>query len=263
MIYIDFSKYNEEPLLQISSEVIEEFADYSGQSEFDVVDKIIKFKVLANKELQSALEATNGDKWEAHKLFYETNEFYIYDLLSVNGTRIGVANKLNKFIPNIMWRMQERGDTFLDFGGGIGVLCQIMEEWGEKKVTYVDIEAPITNFARWRYKKHDLFDKIEMLIISQNEFDLSQQYSVIFTDAVWEHLPHDKQEKYAKQLANAVEPEGLFVFIVDVDGVRDDRPLHYTVNMSKMFDIFRQCGLKEQFIHNYKGFASLWEKARD
>lgn len=257
---MDFSKHNEEPFLLMGGEVIEDFSEYIGVDVFEVTRRQRKFKEIGFDEFSLALAKVNDDKWEAQKIFYGTSDTYVYDLLGVNGSRASVANKLNKFLPSIMEGMNNAGDTFMEFGGGIGVLCQMMHEWADKKVTYVDIESPVTEFARWRFEKLGLADKIEMKIISQDDFTLDSQYSVIFTDAVWEHLPPQRQESYIAKLANAVEPDGLFVFIVDVDGAVEDRPMHYAVDMDKMFEILRECGMTSRWISDYKGFASVWEK---
>lgn len=266
----DFAIYNKEPFLALHCEIVEEYAEFSEQDIFDVFDKIVNFKELVLVEFMQAMKNSSDDKWNAQLDFYVNNTSYIYDLLTVNSTRCGVANKLNKFIPNIMHKMKEHkgSKTFLDFGAGCGVLCQMMVEWGKKKVTYIDIEAQTTDFARWRFKKHNLIDKVEMLVIPQVDFTLDCQYSIIFTDAVWEHLPQDQQELYARKLALAVEPNGMLVFIVDVDGTEKERSefhqsLHYIVDMNKMFDIFKSNGLDRKFISSYKGFASVWEKINE
>lgn len=257
---MDYSVHNEEPFILMACEVVEDFSEYIGEDVFEVTERVGKFKEVGFDEFNSALAEVGDDKWEAQKIFYESSNTYVYDLLSVNGCRVGVANKLNKFLPGIVEGMKNTGDTFLEFGGGIGVLCQMMHEWGNKKVTYVDIESPVTEFARWRFEKHGLTDEIEMKIISQDDFILDSQYSVIFTDAVWEHLPPERQESYIAKLANAVESSGLFVFIVDVDGAVADRPMHYPVDMDKMFEILREHGMTSTFVHGYKKFASVWYK---
>jgi predicted O-methyltransferase YrrM len=259
---MDFAKHNEEPFLLMGCEVVEDFSEYIGEDVFEVTRRIRKFKEVGFDEFSLALSKVNDDKWEAQKIFYGESDTYVYDLLGANGSQAGIANKLNKFLPGVMGAMngQAGSKTFMEFGGGIGVVCQMMYEWSGKEVTYIDIESPVTEFARWRFDKLGLTDKIEMKIISQDDFTLDRQYNIIFTDAVWEHLPPEKQESYIDKLAAAVEPGGLLVFIVDVDGAVDDRPMHYTVDMEKMFEIIQGQGMTSRFIHSYKNFASVWEK---
>jgi 2-polyprenyl-3-methyl-5-hydroxy-6-metoxy-1,4-benzoquinol methylase len=247
---IDFSQHCDEPFLLIHAPVVQEFAEYSQEPILSIIDKMGRFKELTRQEFREY----------GRNKFYEQNKTYIYDLLTANPSWEGVANKLNKFIPGLMDTIRAHpGKTFMEFGAGIGVMCQIIEQWAGKKVTYVDIKSPISDFARWRFAKHN--NDIEMIIIPQDDFKLDRKFDIIFSDAVLEHLDPSQQVRYARKLADMVLPAGLFILIVDLQGESQEMPMHYYVNMRAVFDQLKASGLTQQFVANEQyPFASLWRR---
>ena len=246
---MDYARYNPEPTLALNGDIVNDYAEFSGQDAYDVFEKMNHFH-----DLNKANFVDNGS--DPHK-FYADSNTYVYDLLTAHSDTTGTPNKLNKFLPNVMANMKNHpGKTFLEFGGGIGDLCQIMATWGEKEVTYMDIQSHITDFAKWRFEKYDLLIKTQ--VIPQESFELAQKYDIIFQDAVLEHLPPLKQITYTDKLCSGVNTGGLFIMIVDLSGENPDMPMHYNVDIKAVHDVIEQNGFKCETGRNT--FASAWTK---
>jgi 2-polyprenyl-3-methyl-5-hydroxy-6-metoxy-1,4-benzoquinol methylase len=227
--------------------VIKDYAEFSNQTVEAVVASINKYHDLNQKEYG---ELQGG--------FYEKSQTYIYDILSGNPTPEIRAHLINRFIPNGIGRMVDHvGDSFADFGGGTGVMCEIMARASNKKVTYIDIPSHMTEFAQWRFKKHGL--DVEAVVIPEEGFTLPSYYNVIFTDAVWEHLPPDKQVSYLFQLMGYLKNHGLFYFLVDLSGHTAEMPMHFDVDIRLLHDNLLKWGMVCLF--GKYSFASVWRKA--
>jgi 2-polyprenyl-3-methyl-5-hydroxy-6-metoxy-1,4-benzoquinol methylase len=247
---MDYTQPVPEPTLALNGSIVQDYAEFSGQDIYDIFEKMNTFH-----ELNTADFVVRGD---VHK-FYEDSNTYIYDLLTAHADLGGVANKLNKFIGGFMHNIKTHpGKKFLEFGGGIGDFCQIMATWGEKDVTYIDIQSHTTDFARWRFAKYNVPVKVQ--IIPQEDFELTDTYDIIFQDAVLEHLPPAKQLSYTRKLCEAVQPNGLFIMIVDLSGENPDMPMHYNVNINLVHDVIKECGFENNV--GFGQFASVWTKVK-
>ena len=79
----------------------------------------------------------------------------------------------------------------MGFGGGLGLFCEIVRELG-KEITYVDIPGKVSDFARWRFYKNNI--PVNFIIVNpKDRLKLSDEYDIIFSDAVIEHLTDPEQ----------------------------------------------------------------------
>lgn len=228
--------------------LVQDYAEFSETPLDTVVDRIINFRQLNVEDF--------NDKGSHHD-FYSKSKTYIYDLLSAHSDMEGPKRKINAFLPGVLDNIKEHsGKKFLEFGGGIGDICQIMSEWGGKDVTYMDIDTHISEFARWRFKKYNV--PMNVKIIPQDSFTLDEQYDFIYQDAVLEHLTPEQQVSYNVKLAKHTTIGGIFVMIVDLSGAHDDMPMHYNVDIVEVHDAIETAGLR--CIRGQYTFASVWTR---
>lgn len=228
--------------------LVHDYSEFSGISVDTIVDRIINFRNLNVEDFNEK---------GSHHDFYSQSKTYIYDLLSAHSDMKGPKTKINNFLPGVLDYIREHpGKKFLEFGGGIGDICQLMVEWGGKDVTYVDIDTHISEFAQWRFKKYSI--PMTVNIIPQDSFELKENYDFIYQDAVLEHLTPEQQISYTKELASHITEGGVFVMIVDLSGEADDMPMHYNVNINTVHDTISTEGL--QCHYGLYQFASVWTK---
>ena len=174
--------------IQIES-ILQDYAEYNHEKYSSVKEKQENFKAFTEWEFNNIQGELN--KLDGQHKFYNTSKNYIYDLLSANPDQSQSMAHLNTCIPDLFTIIKgHSGRSFMEFGAGIGLVCQIVNEQTAKRVTYVDIETPIVQFAKWRFEKYPTPNKpIEMMIISQDDFEFGfREWSMIYTNAVWEHL---------------------------------------------------------------------------
>lgn len=213
------------------SPIIQDYAEFSSQSVADVVEKMRNWQSLTKPDYH-----TLKDK------FYSDSTTYIYDILSSAPVLEMRANLVHQFITHGMMAIKEHpGTEFLDFGAGIGVMCEIATLLG-KHATHVDVKSHHLDFARWRYKKNDL--PVKVIEIGETDFWLPRQYDIVFTDAVWEHLPPTMQVPHVQKLTNAVKDAGFLFFLFDSAGESEDMPMHYNVDIGEIFNVLFAAGLK-------------------
>ena len=245
---INLSQFNEEPRTLEEGSVIHDYVEYSGIPLKDVCHRIRNFRKVNTKDFheKSGIED-----------FYENSKTYVYDLLGAHWNLVGPANKLNKFLPGFMARIKDHpGQKLLEFGGGIGDICQVFETWANKEVTYMDIQSHITDFAIWRKNKYNL--SFDVKIIPQEDFELTDTYDIIYHDAVIEHIPEDRQIPYIKKMVDALNPGGLYIQIIDLAGEDPDMPMHFKVDIISIFRELEKMGLTK--IQTNGHFASVWSK---
>jgi SAM-dependent methyltransferase len=229
----------------MSGSIVHDYAEFSQQSVEDIVNKIVNFQELSIEDFKNS---------ESQFDFYANSKNYIYDLLGGHPDMSGPIQKINKFLPGVLDYIKNHpGETFLELGGGIGDICQIISSWG-KKVTYMDIESHITEFARWRFKKYNV--DVTMKIIPQDSLQLTETYDFIYQDAVLEHLTPEQQVSYSAELARYLNPDGVFVMIVDLSGESENMPMHYNVDIVRVHKAISQEGLT--CYHGLNTFASVW-----
>ena len=246
---------NEPPVYQYSPAhtVVNDFGEFSGLTTYAIAARIRNYKRL-NREAWAILQSKAQGWEEAARRFYEAHDDYVFDHLSGNHSPGAVLAKLDRFNPAILRSIRSyRGKRLLEFGGGTGGFCECMCREGFE-VTYLDIPGTVKDFATWRFKKYGL--PIKVVTSTPDVLKLEEDYDVVFTDAVFEHLIAPEQA--LAELLVHIRPGGLLVFLVDLSGPTADDPQHRHV------DIHRLHGMIESADFTCAGgrgtFASLWRR---
>ncbi len=232
-------------------EMVAEWAEYSGLPMPRIAEALSDFRRLNSEEWN----ATEGRSWEEKaERFYGASRHYVYDLLRANPSRSTTLANLDRFEPRIMATLRSHpGRTFLDFGGGIGVICQVMAGLG-KEVTYLDLPGAVAEFAAWRFRKHGL--AVERIVSGPRSLVLDGSFDLIFSDAVFEHLIDPLG--VARRLAACLNPGGFFALLVDLEGHTAEMPMHRDVDIAAIHGALEESGLTCAFGRNV--FASGWSR---
>ena len=162
--------------------VIEDFAEFSGIPLDTVAERVANFHRI-NAHDWHGLDA--GSFSERAAVFYEASQNFVFGILSANPTPDAVVAKLNRFNPHILEAIRAHpGRRFIDFGGGVGTLCEIAARSG-KEVYYLDVPGIVFEFAQWRFKKLGL--NVTAIEAETDRIHLSGKYDIVYTDAVIEH----------------------------------------------------------------------------
>lgn len=197
-----------------------------------------------------------GDFAERAARFYEASQNYVFDTLSGNPRPDAVINKLNRFNPGILKAIASHpGKRFLEFGGGIGVFCSIAAQMG-KDVHYLELPGVCFDFALWRFKKMGL--RVTPIPAKADVIHVPGQYDIVYTDAVLEHLPPPLQLEASAAIANAVAPDGLLIFLVDLSGATPENPTHHDVDIVALQRVLAESGLKCE--SGLGTFCSVWRR---
>ena len=180
---------------------------------------------------------------------------YVLDLLRVNTSRADVLAKLDRFEPRVLASIRAHpGRRFLEFGGGTGAFCQVMAEEG-REVTYVDLPGPVAQFAAWRFRRLGL--DVDVVLVPPGELPvLPGSYDLLFSDAVFEHLPDP--EGTARALARVLSPGGFFALLIDLEGENPEIPMHRAVDVGAVHAALEAEGLVAVF--GRSEFASGWRR---
>lgn len=238
-------------VFEADHEVVRDFAEYSGLPLGDVAAAMNDFRRLNREEWEALPEPS----WEARaERFYGVSSNYVFDLLRGNPSRAFVLANLERFEPRILAALRAHpGRRFLEFGGGTGVFCQIMAEMG-KDVTYVDLPGPVAEFAAWRFRRLGI--RVKRLLVEPGRLVLPNDYDLIYSDAVFEHLVDP--EGTARILAARLAPGGFFGLLVDLEGENPEMPMHRNVDIRAVHDALESSGLRPEFGRNL--FASGWTR---
>ncbi len=233
--------------------VVADIAEFTGQSIEQVVQGIRDYRSLVQGEWAN-LGAISYE--EAAKKFYSTSQGYIYDPLTASYSKQVIIDKLNGFSPVLLSSIrQHSGQRFLEFGGGLGVVCEIVAGFG-KQVTYLDIPGRISEFATWRFRKYDL--PIETKIVEPGQLDDLGDYDIIFTDAVLEHMPPAEQDRVVRILGHRLRPGGVLILLVDISGPTPQNPTHAFVDIHALHAALDEAGLQCQIGRGI--FWSVWSR---
>jgi hypothetical protein len=230
--------------------VIEDFAEFSGLPLETVVGRIRDFRTL------------NAEDWKAFKgervaNFYESSTNYAFDVLSANPRPDAVRRKLDRFNPHILESIRKHpGARFFEFGGGLGVMCEIVARMG-KNVTYMDLPGIVFDFAQWRFQKLGL--NVTAIEAKGDTIFVPGTYDIVYTDAVIEHLPPPQQVEATNAIAGGVAGGGLLIFLVDPSGPTVNAPTHFNVNVKDLHRHLSVRGLKCE--EGYRTFCSIWRRA--
>src|SRR5262249_25819376 len=147
----------------------------------------------------------------------------------------------NRFNPRILEAVRTHpGKRFFEFGGGVGVFCEIAARMG-KHVYYMELPGIVFDFAQWRFKKLGL--NVKAIKAKADRIYLPGKYDIIYTDAVLEHLPQSLQIEATKAMARVLDKDGLLIFLVDLSGPSEEDPMHHDVDIRELHDHLRSEGL--------------------
>lgn len=176
--------------------------------------------------------------------------------MSANQSPAHVARKLNRFNPRILSSIREHpGKHFLEFGAGIGVMCEIAAGFG-KDVVYLELPGIVFDFALWRFKKLGL--NITAIEAKTDDIYLPGQHDIIYTDAVIGHVPPSMQIEAIDAMARALLPGGLLVVLVDLSGPTADNPMLFPIDIAELHRRLSAAGLQNQ--DGYGTFCSIWRR---
>jgi SAM-dependent methyltransferase len=135
---------------------------------------------------------------------------------------------------------QHPGQRLLEFGGGVGVFCEIAARMG-KQVYYMELPGLVFQFATWRFRKYGL--PVTPIEAQAGVIHIPGQYDIVYTDAVIEHLPETLQIEATRALGVAVAAKGLLIFLVDLSGPTEEDPMHHEVDIIALHLLLTGAGL--------------------
>jgi len=233
--------------------VVEDYAEFSGLPLNEVCKHIADFHRLNADEWN---RLGGGDFAARASEFYESSENFIYDTLSANVRPDVVVNKLNRFNTEVLKAVAAHpGKRLFEFGGGIGVFCEIAARMG-KDIFYMELPGRVFDFATWRFRKLGL--AVTAVEATAEIIHIPGQYDIVYTDAVLEHLPPALQREAARAIGNAVGPKGLLVFLVDLSGPTPEDPMHHEVDIGALHGLLADAGLRCD--SGLNTFCSLWQR---
>ena len=233
--------------------VVEDFAEFSGIPLDTVIERIANFHAI-NAQDWHALGASSFSERAA--AFYESSQNYVFDTLSANRSPEAVVKKLDRFNPRILESIRTHpGKRLFEFGGGIGVFCEIAARMG-KEVFYMELPGIVFEFAQWRFKKLGL--NVSPIEAKADTINLPGKYDIVYTDAVLEHLPQPLQIRATQAIGQAVDNDGLLIFLVDLSGPTEDDPMHHVVDIVELHEHLSSSGLRCEEGHHT--FCSIWRR---
>lgn len=236
---------------QSSHSVVKDFSEFSCLTMDEIEHNINNFLQLTKTEWNYI----TSDKFSEKACeFYNNSKYYIYDLLSANYNMEVIINKLNSFNPLIFDSIKNHhGKAFLEFGGGLGVFCEIVARLG-KEVTYLDIPGQAFDFAIWRFKKYNI--PIDVICSDPCNLKLEKSFDIIFSDGVLEHVINPEEVTY--KLSTCLNKDGLLILLVDLFAHPEEIPMHRDINICSIHDIIKNNGLEN--ISGKDTFCSVWRK---
>jgi SAM-dependent methyltransferase len=188
--------------------------------------------------------------------FYEASQNYVFDTLSANTSTDAVVRKLNGFNPAIVNAIRSHsGKRFLEFGGGVGLFCEIAARMG-KDVHYLELPGIVFDFATWRFARLGL--PVNAIEAKADTIHVPGTYDIVYTDAVIEHLPPPLQREATCAIASAIAGNGLLVFLVDLSGPTPEDPMHHEVDIAALHHLLAARQLKCE--SGLNSFCSVWTR---
>lgn len=231
-----------------SHSVVRDFHEFSG-----IPIDIIELNIQNHRALIRD-EWNNTESNFKERDFYAKSRYYVYDLLSANHNWMIYIKKLHSTFPSMFPILYNHpGKKFLEFGGGLGLFCEMMCYKG-KDVTYLDIPGQIYNFAAWRFKKYNL--PIKTICADPAGFKLDDQYDIIYSDAVLEHVKDPAAA--VENLCLHTAKDGVIIHHIDLHGNTPDMPMHKDINVKQLHAIIEKLGFANMTGKN-KSF-SIWRK---
>lgn len=222
------------------------FAEYSGMALEDVRTAAANYAAFNHAHWREC----EGTTWEQRaRQFYGLADGYVFDLIHGNRSKAHLRAIYEHF-GHWKWFLAS-GSEVLEFGGGLGLTCSIFRDLG-RRVTYVDVEGPVSRFARWYFAKTGQTD-IEVLLTPVEKLVLPEgrQWDFVFSDAVIEHLVDPVGT--VETLARVVRPGGILYLIVDAHTVDSRFPMHRHVYLDDLLAGSPALSAMEHVVHEGDG----------
>jgi len=215
--------------------VILDWQKYAREDLDEVISKILMGGKLSSEEWKKIVK-TDTDKEIMQ--FYAKSKYYIYEILGPYLDPHKYKKDINygRIVDFAKKSLKKRGILkALDFGGGVGELCLLL--WKEGiDVTYVDIKGKISDFAIWRFKEYGA--DIQMIYASIDDVSLpSEEYDLIISDAVIEHLKREHLENFIRALGGGLKLQSFLYLLWDPTYTKNF-PMH--ILGLKQIDTFTQ-----------------------
>jgi 2-polyprenyl-3-methyl-5-hydroxy-6-metoxy-1,4-benzoquinol methylase len=95
-----------------------------------------------------------------------------------------------------------------------------------------------------------------MLSSSPEKLELQQDYDIIFTDAVVEHLI--TPEHVVHELCRHLRKNGLLILLIDLAGESETMPIHRNIDIQSVHKNIKQDHLANAY--SEYTFCSVWRK---
>ncbi len=201
--------------------VISDYCEFSGLDRDFVTSKVEASLTISAREWNKNVLDANASQVQK---FYTASD-YIYEvfLAYLHPEKFYKKEQITDILKFVK---KTKGKNVLEFGGGTGQLCLLMHFNTDKEVTYVDLPGRLSEFAKWRFKKHGaninmLYSDVEELKLPQGKFDL------LVSEAVLEHVPN--LEQAVKTLTGCLKPNGKFYLLFDTE-YSERFPMHISAN---------------------------------
>ncbi|MFH1673054.1 MAG: tetratricopeptide repeat protein [Pseudomonadota bacterium] len=239
------------PSKRKNKEIIKDYSEFSGIPLPELIKRINSFHELVNKEWNALESASWADR---AKMFYAGSDHYILDLLHINVDLDTAEKKLEQYnVWKFLNQLPPRIDV-LEFGGGLGVICQLFCERGYQ-VTYLDIPGKPMNFARWRFQRYHI--PVHIIESDPERLTLENDYDFIFSDAVFEHLIDPCQA--ADELMRHLRPGGYLLLLIDMFNNNDMWPMHKSLDFDSLDNTLTNCGGIPKMISSNR-MINLWQR---
>ena len=213
----------------MTTELVQLFAEFVDVPEEEIQRGVENFAAANVHEWAR----TSGESWaDKAATFYSTAPGYVFDLIHGNKSREHLREVYQRYGH---WDyIANSGQDVLEFGGGLGMACSIFRDLG-RRVTYVDVAGPASQFARWYFGTKGYPD-IEVCLVEPEELVLpeNRQWDFVFSDSVIEHLIDPVGT--VETLARAVKPGGLLYLIIDAHAVDPAFPMHRHIFIDELID---------------------------
>lgn len=203
--------------------VVIDYCEYSGISCEKIADLVNRGPELARREWYEIVKSGSDEEILE---FYAKSKYYIYEVLQPYLEPEKYNKDINylKILRFAEGILRKKGRCkVLEFGAGVGELCILLAKLG-CDVTYSDLPGTISDFAKWRFKKHGV--DISIIYSGINDIMLPlREYDLIVSDAVIEHLKREYLENFVRALANALVDRG-YIYLLWDPKYTEDYPYH-------------------------------------
>ena len=161
--------------------VVNDFSEFSGLPAAEIESRINRAEEVMAREWNAI---ASDDSAEKVSTFYARSQTSIYELLGAGFRKEAVLARLNAISPHILAAIQQHpGRKFLEFGGGLGLMCEAVAGLG-KEAACLALPGLVSDFAAWRFKKHGL--PVRVILSPPQAVRLEESYDIVFTDGLVE-----------------------------------------------------------------------------